>query len=444
MPKAKQGIVFIGWSKDRSKEMARALADALGQKAYDVETFYSEENIEDGNPWFREVTENLEKARDVVICVTPENWQSHWTHFEAGYVGRKTGKIYAYCLPGAVKLLDGPISQYQLTIADRKGSESLFAALSGNSDTDDFDDIWENRLEPALKNLDAPDMNLIVPELTRWFRRKTFDEPIRECSDQQWLDRYFGARETHARLERQRDTIRDCCAEHQLWLYEQLTSHVDAYVRIIERYLVRERSFDIADNGTVDFSRPVPAVAEGPKGDIHKIVERRCTSIRRALFCLTDEAARPVLFPQAVQFARFWLKEFDQRKKMVRTMDVPKDKDELKKCRDSYWDYDRIAYYLHCDSHPTSFTKHSDAIEKELEFIESFNDPVSRMPLYYSIRSLAKKMADLDKQPKPEEAQRIIELCESVKTYLIEQGNRREKKINGVIGQIVDRLQTAS
>jgi hypothetical protein len=423
--------------------MASALAHALVQPPYCIKSFFSVEHIESGKPWFNEVTEKLEIARDVVICVTPENWQSHWTHFEAGYAARSTGKIYAYCLPSAVKLLDGPISQYELNVADRKGSETLFAALSGKSDTEEFDGIWENHLAPALRNLDAPHMKLILPELTSWFRRKTFDEPIRECSDQQWLDRYFGARETHARLKRQRDTVRDCCAEHQLWLYDQLTSHVDAYVRIIERYLVRERSFDITDNGTVDFSRPVPGVAEGPKGDIHTIVERRCTSIRRTLFCLTDTAARPVLFPQAVQFARFWLKEFDQRKKMVRTMDVPQDKDELIKCRDSYWDYDRIAYYLHCDNHPTSFTEHSDAFEKELEYVESYNDPVSRMPLYYSIRTLARKMAGQDQQPKPEEAQRILKLCESVKTFLFEQGHRQEKKITGVIGQIVDRLESA-
>lgn len=443
MSDSEKTIVFIGWSKDRSREMAGILDDALRQKPYNVECFFSEKDIESGDDWYDEVTKNLENAREVVICVTPENWRSHWTHFEAGYAARHTGKIHAYCLPGAVKLLDGPISQYELSIADRRGSESLFEALSGRKDPEGFDSFWARRLEPRLKDLEAPDMNLILPDLVSWFRRKTFDEPIRECSDQQWLDRYFGARETHARLERQRDTIRDCCAEHQLWLYDQLASHVDAYVRTIERYLVRERSFDIAENGTVDFNRPVPAVAEGPKGDIHTIVERRCTSIRRALFCLTDSAARPVLFPQAVQFARFWLKEFDQRKKMVRTMDVPQDDDELKRCRDSYWDYDRIAYYLHCDKHPASFTDHSDAIEKELEFVESFNDPVSRMPLYYSIRTLARKLAGQDKQPKPEEAERILKLCESVKTFLFEQGHRQEKKITGVIGQIVDRLGSA-
>lgn len=439
MSEPQQGRLFICWSKERSKRMAEMLHETLKEQSLGLDSFVSTVSIESGKPWFTEVEVNLREAHDVLVCVTPENCQSHWMHFEAGFVASRARRVFVYCLPGATELLDGPISQYQVNIADKKGTEALFAAVSDKTEIEDFDELWEKHLERTLEEQKIPDMNLIVPELANWFQRKTFDEPINECPDQSWLDRYFGARETHARLVRQHKTIEECCAEHQLWLYDKLVAHVDAYVRIFERYLLRERIFDVADNGTVDFGRPVNAIVEAPKGNIHTIVERRCRAIRHVLFCLTDPAARPVL-PEAPQFARFRLKEFDDRKKMIQGMDIPKDPDTLGRCRASYWDYDRIAYHRYCESRPQEFNSHCEAAEKELELAEAYEEPVTRMPLHYALRALAHKMERPVRPPGPTETQRILRLCESVKQFLVDQGDKREKKITGVIGRILDQL----
>lgn len=133
--------------------------------------------------------------------------------------------------------------------------------------------------------------------------------------------------------------------------------------------------------------------------------------------------------------------KFDDRKKMVQSMNIPEDEEILKRCCASYWDYDRIAYHRHCESNPQDFTKHSKAAERELELADAYDEPVSRMPLHYALRALANMIENSASPPAPEEAQRILSLCESVKRFLAEQEDRREKKITGVIGRILDQSE---
>ena len=73
--------VFICWSGDRSHAIAEAVKELL--KANNVEAFLSND-IEKGTFWFASILEQLQKAKAGIVCLTRENLQSPWMHFEAG------------------------------------------------------------------------------------------------------------------------------------------------------------------------------------------------------------------------------------------------------------------------------------------------------------------------------------------------------------------------
>jgi hypothetical protein len=77
--------VFICWSGDRSHAIAEAVKELLeaNLETNIVKAFLSND-IEKGTFWFASILEQLQKAKAGIVCLTPENLQSPWMHFEAG------------------------------------------------------------------------------------------------------------------------------------------------------------------------------------------------------------------------------------------------------------------------------------------------------------------------------------------------------------------------
>jgi hypothetical protein len=69
----------------------------------------------------------------------------------------------------------------------------------------------------------------VVPQFEGWFRRKAFDEPLQQCTDQNWIARYNGARQTLDRLTAHADVVRRACPRYQVDLYEHLLVVVNSY-----------------------------------------------------------------------------------------------------------------------------------------------------------------------------------------------------------------------
>jgi hypothetical protein len=111
--------VFISWSGPRSRAVAEALNDWLRRVIQAVKPFYSPE-IEKGAKWSSEVDEALEGTRFGIICLTPDNLQSPWIHYEAGALSKtKDALIWTFLhglTPGDVP---PPLGKFQHTVAEK-------------------------------------------------------------------------------------------------------------------------------------------------------------------------------------------------------------------------------------------------------------------------------------------------------------------------------------
>lgn len=109
-------LVFLSWSKTRSKKMAEALDNGLRFVLQNVEPWFSAVDIESGDRWNSTLTDKLAEAKCGVLCVTQENVAEPWLLFEAGAIA-KTVHDKARVCPVLLDLtpgqMTGPLTQFQ-------------------------------------------------------------------------------------------------------------------------------------------------------------------------------------------------------------------------------------------------------------------------------------------------------------------------------------------
>lgn len=133
--------VFVSWSGERSRLVAKSLGDWLEDVLQGVRTFMSDTNIAAGDLWFERIADNIADSVFAVICVTPENLTSEWLHFEAGAIGmsRERGTARPAVAPFLVGLgktdLAPPLSLYQAVTADRDGAAGLVRSINNRLPT---------------------------------------------------------------------------------------------------------------------------------------------------------------------------------------------------------------------------------------------------------------------------------------------------------------------
>src|SRR5208282_4320198 len=85
--------IFIGWSGERSKQLAKILYDWLPIVLQNVEPYMSEE-MDKGTRWASGVAEELESSNFGLFCMTRENLDAPWIHFEAGALSKVVAQSY--------------------------------------------------------------------------------------------------------------------------------------------------------------------------------------------------------------------------------------------------------------------------------------------------------------------------------------------------------------
>jgi TIR domain len=126
--------VFISWSGERSHAVAKALHEELACLMNEIEPFISSEDIEKGTAWFPHISNELASSDFGIICLTPENIESRWVHFEAGALACKFSnkKVAPLLIELEESQLRPPLSQLNFTRFKRDDFLKLMSAINGN------------------------------------------------------------------------------------------------------------------------------------------------------------------------------------------------------------------------------------------------------------------------------------------------------------------------
>jgi TIR domain len=391
--------VFICWSGDRSQRLAGKLAEWLPKViGADVICDLSLKFMP-GKEWFPQLKEALSRSSAAVVCFTPENLSSLWMHFEAGAVfAASERRVLPYYLGSDAARIKEPLNAIQAITATEDGTRRLVKALAHRDSVEvdqpaeRFDHFWPE-LHQLLRDIETPRFADLYPDFERLFQRKTFYEPIDECSDQVWLDRYDAARDTLVALRGYETIVRSAARPWQVWLFEKLLGHVDAYARLLRVYLLVERGFKPAAR-RLDFSSPRPLPVTEPLEALPALCEHRCREIRHAVFCLTRHEGTPVFADEALAFAKLSLDAQDDKKRLVHRKESEIERrtltpspEDVGNCARSFWSFDRVVYYLLLEQDPKLDAAAPRRVSQEVERLNA-GDEKSAMPLHYALRAL--------------------------------------------------------
>lgn len=143
--------VFLSWSGEPSHQLALALREWLPYVVHAIEPYVSSEDIDKGSRWSLDIAKELEASTLGILCITRDNLEAPWIHFEAGALSKALDKNRV------VPFLVGPRP------ADLKGPLVQFQAVRAT-----IDDVW--KLVCTLTTL-VSDGRLDEPRL-----RKTFEK----------------------------------------------------------------------------------------------------------------------------------------------------------------------------------------------------------------------------------------------------------------------------
>jgi hypothetical protein len=354
--------VFLCWSKDRSKAIAEGWAKLLPGIVRGRPILSTE--FQKGREWSSMLRNDLNEAKTGIIFLTPENVAAPWIHFEAGAlataVGNRNGEVFIYVYGFDPGKLGGPLSAYQSTVATK-----------------------QDTLEAELDKIPAPAITELVPGFAELFDRKTFREPLPDCTNQRWLDRFAVARSVHMALKEAANQVDDRSRAGARQLYRELVAAVDAYAMAMSGFLVEEKHFGFDDQGKL----------AAPTGAINACEERR-KKVNDLVAILVDPKSDTPVFEQAVRFADC---EPEHRKSLIHRWEARLESRDALSVKGNWpiialrseYDFDRIAAYLYQEKqNPPEAGAAMAAVWREYEK-RRINKDGSYMPLHYSLRALS-------------------------------------------------------
>jgi len=155
--------VFITWSGDTSKAIAKALHEFIPTVVQTVDAFMSASDIEKGSKWQSDISRELDASTVGIICLTGQNLTAPWVLFEAGALSKKIvesgARVCTYLHKIVPADIQPPLSMFQHTVAEKEDTRRLIhdikafskATLSGDALNKLFDLMWP-ALEDQLAN----------------------------------------------------------------------------------------------------------------------------------------------------------------------------------------------------------------------------------------------------------------------------------------------------
>jgi hypothetical protein len=129
--------VFISWSGERSREVAKALRQWLPAIIQAVKPWMSASDIAAGQRWSMDVSSMLDISNFGILCVTPENFHRPWLAFEAGALSKNVakGRVIPYLIDmDAPRLLRSPLGMFQGVPWSQDGTHRLVQSINSVMD----------------------------------------------------------------------------------------------------------------------------------------------------------------------------------------------------------------------------------------------------------------------------------------------------------------------
>ncbi len=108
--------VFISWSGDLSKELAKAVHQWLPCVLQFVKPYATFTDIERGTNWNESIAKELENSDIGIICLTKENLASPWILFESGALSipknLEKSRVYTILFGVEPAQLTGPLVMF--------------------------------------------------------------------------------------------------------------------------------------------------------------------------------------------------------------------------------------------------------------------------------------------------------------------------------------------
>ncbi len=180
--------IFISWSGDLSRDVAKALHSWLPIVIPAAEPFMSEIDIHSGHRGQDVIARNLEDCDIGIVCLTRTNVERPWVNFEAGAISKRLGKSTLIPFYIGMRRSDlpvhSPFHQFQDVSLDERYVLKMVLSINrsvgpeAENDAvieDRFEGAWsrlEGQVQVAIKQdrlsppefPDQPDVSLIVTE----------------------------------------------------------------------------------------------------------------------------------------------------------------------------------------------------------------------------------------------------------------------------------------
>lgn len=148
--------IFISHSGPRSRQIAEAFHTFLPTANPSFEPWYSYENLDRSRAWYGQIVEQLSEVGAAIICLTPDNLEKPWIHYEAGALIHALDgtRVYTYLYELGPADIGGPLALFNHTQATQKDTLALVSSLNelleGEDRAEDerlqinFNALWES------------------------------------------------------------------------------------------------------------------------------------------------------------------------------------------------------------------------------------------------------------------------------------------------------------
>jgi hypothetical protein len=165
--------VFISWSGTASQELAKALAEWLPTVLQAVDPFMSDNDIEKGERWSDKISSELEQGQYGIICLTPENKDATWLHFEAGALSKvfKDARVAPLLFDLSPSDIRGPLVSFQCATYRKDEVRKLLASMNTACPKPLATDRLEKTFEALWSEFDANVTEILERNRKLWGSR---------------------------------------------------------------------------------------------------------------------------------------------------------------------------------------------------------------------------------------------------------------------------------